>query len=51
MDIFIEINYIGWESDIIQNGSFPVNNRKFKNDPDWAAAEVALQRINQIRMI
>lgn len=49
MTILIEINYIGWESDITQRGNFKVDARKFKADPERAAAEVAHKWINDIR--
>ncbi|HWO76538.1 MAG TPA: hypothetical protein VNM69_11685 [Bacillus sp. (in: firmicutes)] len=30
-------------------GHFPVNNRKFKKDPDWEAAITAYQQIQKIK--
>ncbi|MFB9989028.1 hypothetical protein [Bacillus benzoevorans] len=49
MNIYIEVNYIGWECDILRKGNFPVNSWQFKEDPDWTVAEVTLKWINEIR--
>lgn len=49
MNIHIEVNYVSWECDILKKGNFPVNSIKFKQEPDRAAADVALKWINQIR--
>jgi len=49
MNIHIEIIYFGSRSDILRKGNFPVNSRRFNEDPDRAAAEVALNWIWEIR--
>lgn len=48
-NVHIEINYIGWQSDITRKGNFPINIYKFKQNGDRTAAEVALNWINKIR--
>ena len=49
MMVHIELVYLGWDNTIMQKGNFPVDQRKFKEDPDYAAAEVALKWIREIR--
>ena len=41
---------MGWESSIERKGSFPVNSRKFEENNDLTAAEVAYQWIRQIML-
>ena len=49
MKILIESNYIGWESNIIQKGSFLVPLKDYKKNPDKTAAKIAHKWINEIR--
>ena len=50
MNVLVELTYIGWESTTIQRrGSFPVNQRKFNENNETAAAEIAIRWIQEIR--
>jgi hypothetical protein len=49
MNITISIIYKGYTSRILQRGSFPVNARRFKEDPHLEAARVTCAWIKQIR--
>ena len=49
MEITIRIIYQGFESKILQRGSFPVNVKLFKENPDQEAANVTYTWLQQIR--
>ena len=50
MNVHIEIIYLGWQNEILRKGNFPVNERKFKENPDCAVAKIAFKWINQIKV-
>lgn len=49
MTILIELVYYGHEHNIVRRGNFRVDKRKFNEDQDRAAAEVAFRWVKQIR--
>lgn len=48
MNILVELTYIGWDSTIQRSGSFPVNSKKFHENSEATAAEIAIKWIREI---
>lgn len=50
MQILIQVHYTLRGSQVLQRGMFPVHPRKYREDPEGAACEVAQKFIRDISM-
>jgi hypothetical protein len=49
MKVTIRLKYLSWGGEMLRAGSFPVNERLFREDPDKEAVRVTKQWIKEIR--